>query len=120
MLPFELADDEAVSLYLAAEKSLKENDLFTAIRLINGAIKLNDQVPEYFLLKSRIEQAGNKHKKALKTVNRAVKLVPNSPDVYYARAVCKFTAKDFIGATQDFSRVIAMDPGHYLSFYGRG
>jgi tetratricopeptide (TPR) repeat protein len=120
MLPFELMDDEAMRMYMAADKAYKEEDLFTALKYINTAIKINHKVPEYFILKSRIEQGSNKHKKALKSVNQAVKLAPNSAATLYARAVCKYTAEDFMGAAQDYTRVISIDPGNHMSFYGRG
>jgi tetratricopeptide (TPR) repeat protein len=119
-IPLEVMDDEANRLYIEAIKFYDLGDLFTAGKVIAAAIKKNDHVPEYYLLKSNIEQRSSRYKKALKTVNKAVKIAPNSAAVYFSRAVCKYGMKDFVGAVQDYTKVIAIDPSHFQSFYGRG
>jgi len=119
-IPLEMMDDEANRLYIEAIKAYNKADLYLAELMVSAAIKKNNRVPEYYMLKSNVEQRSLRYKKALKTINKAVSIAPNSAAVYYARAVCKYGMKDFVGAVQDYTKVIAIDPSHYQSFYGRG
>ncbi len=62
--------------------------------------------------------AGNEDELAIELLDRAVKLAPDSTEVFYRRAMVHFSENDFRRAAGDLQRVLALDPNHYKALEG--
>ncbi len=58
--------------------------------------------------------------KALKDVNRAIKLEPDNPFLYYNRANIHARNKDYQAAIADYDKAIALQPNMAEAYYNRG
>ncbi len=87
---------------------------------LKKAIELKNDLPEFYVQLSRIQQRAQKAEEAKKTMETGVSLFPNSPDMVFELGVIMFNLKDYPSAQTLFQRVIALSPDYANAHYSLG
>jgi len=59
-------------------------------------------------------------REAIEDYNQALKLSPESPDIYYNRGIAYFDLKEYPQAIKDYSQAIKLNPDYPDAYYNRG
>ncbi len=87
---------------------------------LKKAIELKNDLPEFYVQLSRVQQRNEKLEEAKKTMETGVQLFPNNPDIVFELGVIVFNQKDYASAQTLFQRVIALSPDYANAHYSLG
>lgn len=104
----EKAEDMALALEYRGVFRFLMDDVAKAEKDINDSLILNPTVQAYIVLSSIHIEQGNIESANLDFEN-ALKLDPNSADVYYHRAQVAFLTADFNAAIKDYEKSLSLD-----------
>jgi|GEM_PF-5485344 len=119
-LPYDIADANSANRYYSdANYHYQKGNLVYASTLMKSAIKKQPNRYNYHHLQAYILMELGDHKNAVRHAERAVALHPDDWKMLYCLALTKYAAKDFLGATIEYSRGIEIDPSAFLLYEGR-
>ena len=100
----------AYEAYDEARKALANNDLGTALRKVNEAIRIEPEEAAFFGLRGEIRTAQKDTRAALRDLDRAVALNPDYFRPLLQRGITRQMAGDAAGAARDLERSVALLP----------
>ncbi len=97
---------------------LEEGKINTGLNEINTAMNINPYVPQFFVIKARLQEANNQIEEAIATYTQAIGLWEDFGDAYYLRGELFMTSSEYLKAIEDFSK--AKDYGIVEGLLGMG
>ena len=73
----------------------------------------------YFVWKGRDMVMDNRYREAIETLNILLRADPDSYEGYFWRGVAKYNLDDLLGAEQDFSATLSINPVYTVAYYFR-
>jgi tetratricopeptide (TPR) repeat protein len=117
----EVIDLDQQSFYAYANLAtihFNEGDFAKAISQINTALSINPRVPQFYFIKSDIEEAQGNLEQGIKTMSDAIASWSELGDAYYKRGNLYLKQQDYLSAIVDFS--YAKDAGILEAALGMG
>jgi tetratricopeptide (TPR) repeat protein len=114
-----LEENNAYEYFSAANDYFKNGNLKQANKLVNKAIKIDGSNPDFYLLKAWISTENLEYSDAILSAEKAFKIAPNDWRTSYCKGYCKFAQGDFLGATVDYTKVLALNETSFLAYEGR-
>lgn len=100
----------AYDAYDEARKAFENDELKTALRKVNEAIRIEPDEAIFYGLRGEIRTAQKDNKAALRDLDRAVALNPDYFRPLLQRGITKQLSGDAAGATSDLQKSVAMLP----------
>lgn len=100
----------AYEAYDAARKAVEQDDLQTALRKVNEAIRIEPDEASFYGLRGEIRTAQKDTNAALRDLDRAVALNPDYFRPLLQRGITRQISGDATGATRDLERSVALLP----------
>lgn len=90
-----------------------------AIPDLDEAIRLEPEVPSYYINRGLARYNVNNLRGTLDDFDRVITLDPNNELAYFNRGIIRQQVGDFNRAIEDFDKVIYFDPQHFTAIYNR-
>ncbi len=114
-----LEDNNTIKYFVDANRAYQDGNLKAALKLVDKCLKEDASNVDGYMLKAWILLEEMHYDEALANANKAHNISPSDWRTSYCIAFCKFAKGDFLGATVDYSNVIAMNNTIFQAYEGR-
>jgi len=107
-----LQSDDVINALNEAQQALNEGRLMDALQRYQAAVEAAEKFTPTaadYLLSVQIHLQKSEVKEATQLADECVRLYPEEPHAYFARAEARLAAEDFPGANEDFVKTLQLD-----------
>lgn len=106
-------------LMARAQTNINRGDTVAALADLDGALEINRNLLNAYLMRADIESIGKEWDKALADINEAVKLEPRMAPLYINRAFIRYNTDDYFGAMSDYNYALELEPDNTAATFNR-